>query len=732
MTESEKIDRVLELLVSGSLYMCEFYRVEWSTESGEAGPIDHYAHAAYSRFSPFADVKLYTNGDHVLPRVIGDPNDPFQEFELQSDIRTNELQFTFDDIDGFISERFKTYKGAAKLTIYNYYPQVDLCRTVWWGTLHSPEVNTVRVVRAAASHGWHPRTLIVPSPDHGAYCPATFGRLLTDPYAHSSGLCPVNDHLDGGTIGAGDDEFCPRMTVGQCNSRCGTTNGRYFGGWDIQPLPYMSDPRGFMARAISNLSRLQQSLRVIAGRKHVSSVILLALTKEPNPNHPDQGFLRTLWEVCIGPVAQITNVRVNGQTPNPNQWAVALGQRGQSRLNFLGLTNNFSKTAHFWALNGLGNPAQFTHSNVRGECDVIGFNEVGIWSNATTYVRAWTDNIVWWLLEFYTNQHFGAKQDVGLFRIQKFIDASLWSQHYVTLNHEFEDGETLSLTHRRASFNAIVEGQPFDELIANICRAARIPPPFQDGDKYSVEPLREWTEDELEDAVVFTDHGAGRNIVWDSGEPSVSFSSIPPEKLSNKIKVTFEDGAKDDVARPFTIEDTRHQLIAGQARGAASQVANPLQMPAFGINSENQAIKFGFGIMWFGELDSGGTRNNSRAVFFTTPQHALRLTRYATPLKFDLELANGRESDTGEPFEYYRPMKLERVGGNRVRITAQAYNAAAMAAFETDAAEPPPPPPIPPPVPPPIPPPELPGPIILVDGVAIASGGRIKVPLGIA
>jgi hypothetical protein len=720
MTEVEKTERILEVLVEGKLFMCEFYKVEWAD-----GPTDYLAHAAYSRFAPFADVKLYTDGNHLMPRVIGDTNDPFLQFEIQSDIRTRDFNIVFDDIDGFMSGRFKEYK-LARITVYEYYPQVDRCRKAWFGTLHSPEVNTNRVVSTTASNGWRMRSLITPGRDRGPFCPATFGRLLTTQYANETGLCPVNDHL-GGTIGVGTDTHCPRLSADQCNARCGTTDGRYYGGWNIVALPYLSDPRsGFMAKATSNTTKLRQSIRLIAGKKHLFSLNLIAMSKEPNSNHPDQGFTRTFWEVSEGSNQRIYNIRVNGQAPNFNQWAVALGKKGQSRIAVsLNIQQNLTKTGLIMALNGLGNPAQFTPASLRAECDVVGHDEVAVWTNDTTYSRVWTDDIVWWLLEFYTNQCFGGKQAIEQYRISKFLAASAWSRKAVTFTHVFPDGENLSLAHRRATFNAIVEGQPFDELISNICKAGRISPPFQDDGQYSVEPLRKYTDAELDAAILFTDHGPGRNIVWENGEPSVSFSSISPDKLPNKAKIIFEDASQQDLARPITIDDPDQQLRAGRARGVDALIENPIEIPAFGINNLYEALKFGYGVLWFGALDSGGIKNNSTATFNVPLQLAQVVSRYSTPIKFDLKLAEGRESDTGEPFEYYRIMNIERVGQNRARITAQAYNVTAMAAFEIETPDTPP---IDPPYFPPIDPPDPPI-CILTAGIIDITEGNLNIPI---
>jgi hypothetical protein len=157
---AEKLAIILDHLANDSLFVAKYLAVEWPDQTR------YYSTTAYSDISPFRDIKNYTDGASVHPVLLGDP---FESFEINGDVRTENINLTFDDPSGTVKELFKTY-GAAKASIYFYYPQADLNHNPWWGQLLPPEIAGRYTQQARLTNGYKAKEWFIPNSTQTEEC----------------------------------------------------------------------------------------------------------------------------------------------------------------------------------------------------------------------------------------------------------------------------------------------------------------------------------------------------------------------------------------------------------------------------------------------------------------------------------------------------------------------------------------------------------------------------------
>jgi hypothetical protein len=314
------------------------------------------------------------------------------------------------------------------------------------------------------------------------------------------------------------------------------------------------------------------------------------------------------------------------------------------------------------------------------------------------FIRQWTDDRVWWLLECYKNQRWGMAYDLSRFNITEIKTTSIWSRNTVQYIHTFPDGETQDLSGRRTAFNAIMEGRPYKDQIVDICAPANIAVPFQNDGLYTIRPIRTYTAGELSAAPVFSDRGQSRKVIWDGKLPMLSFAQIPDDKLFNTIKVTFEDVAHQDAERQIIVDEPAQKLLAGKSLGDGMLKEVSTNLSAFGVNSVAEAVRYGRRALKFGNPsgDAGsaqatGTENNLWATVTAPMEYFLNHVRYDC-IVIDSEELDGFTIGTGSTTEtptYFRIWKMNKIAKGGITAVCQVYNRTAMEAFEVVTATPP-------------------------------------------
>lgn len=307
------------------------------------------------------------------------------------------------------------------------------------------------------------------------------------------------------------------------------------------------------------------------------------------------------------------------------------------------------------------------------------------------YLQSWTNNRVWWLLELCTHPRFGRSYNHSRMYIPSFRDTAEWSYRAVTFTHP--GGE--EYTHTRTLFDAVLDGRPTVDVITEICKTGRFLIPCQYNGQYHTRHLGAYTDEELENAREFTATGRNPSIIAENGKPVIQISEVDPKVLVNEVLVKFEDHTNFDEERTITVDDPEQKALAGKAMGVSSFADIPRRIDAHGVRRLEEAIKFGYAILWFGEFNRGGVKNNCRVTFQTPYKYCLGLKKH-DPIKPPAEFIEGYGywDNTGEEpvfyqFEYFSVLTMKKSGKNTVTITAQAYNKPAMEAFEVEPEDPP-------------------------------------------
>lgn len=363
-------------------------------------------------------------------------------------------------------------------------------------------------------------------------------------------------------------------------------------------------------------------------------------------------------------------------------------------------------------------------------------------TGATGFVRQWTNNRLWCLLDAMTHNKAGMSYPLSRFNTEVWAEVASWSYQPVRFSLITDDGETKNFDHTRTQFDCKVDGLPVAELLNNICRSGRISIPFQHKGLYEVAAVgRPFTQAELDAAPVFYDKGENMNIFWENGEPAISLTQTPNNQIPNKIRVIFEDGSNSDISRTITARNRNQQALAGRTLGQQMLMEVATDITGYGIRSLNEAVKLAHSIDRFGEYNKGGSLNNGTIVITVPRIWSLDVKRYM-PIRVVSELlssVNAPKLPNGDDMEWFQVQQIVKVNKDFVQIVGQVYNHEAVVAFEElrSATVPAPgdPEPFPPfdPSPDPLPDPDDPMPIPPLEQLTIdsatASNGYIEISI---
>lgn len=674
--DETKLNKLLTLKAQGKTIVCaEILAVQWSDAVTK-----YYAISNYSNIVPFRECSL----SPIEPRLLGKQ---FHGFSLLGDLRDENISFRFDNADLSISGLFMTHGGGRRCDLYYYYPQADLLVNVWYGQLQKPSNLGIGELNVTATNGYRSRELMLPRRLRSKHCPFTFGGKLSSAEAIETNGCPYDRHVSGteGLLdGAVPFTSCARLSESDCSEKFG--HSRYFGGHNLDASVVVTDGNsGYSATSKGNESNQKEPIFVIAGAKIINRLPLLMMRRELNSSNPERGFVRGIFDCGEGPVDRIFNIRINDKYIEQIHIDTRNGTRGQPRCAYAPNVSNFSSSAHFSAAFGWVNPATITVDNFTGAATIHGYNKVKVYTDAETSSRIWTNDRIWWLLELYTNQTFGRGYSYDKFDIESFITTSDWAKEFIRFTHPDPNASTQYFDHYRTIFDHRIDGRAAQETIVEVCRSGRIAVPFQYDGKYTTRPITAATEEELENAKVFKT-AFGNNIIWENGRPVFEASEIADDKLINHLVLTFEDASNNDKARPITVDDAFQKSIAGKAVGSDDLHEIERRFTAFGVRRLTEAVKLAYGLLWFGDFDEGGIKNNCRVRFKTDLEQVLGLKKYDF-IKVESDLLTGKgytnEANEFYQFEYFRFLNAEKQSDNSVYVTAQAYNQEASESFET-------------------------------------------------
>jgi hypothetical protein len=614
--------------------------------------------------------------DPLIMSLIPDKNIPFADLPRSTSISDDGSDFTFSDLDDEISRLIATHGEGVRMEVFGYWPGVDLLLSLWRGLTKAPKEMSRDRVKLSATTGFRSPSMNLPRRQHSTSCPFIFGGLLSsqeDIDFHKG--CPYNVHV-GGSIGVPGFTDCPRATVSDCTARLVTKN--YWPGFDVRPDPIANNQShgpNLLASAYGNSSNLSDPLRVIIGIRTVKSLPLLAYRNETNTAHPDKGFGAGLFEICEGPIAALYNFYMSGVFVGFEHQNLRLGELGQPPTYFSPNVNSFSGTAHaFGRIQGNFNSGQA--SGLTATIQAQGLRNIRVYSDADTYVEQYTTNRMWAILEALTNARWGYGNTYTRYDIESAIETAQWCDEVVAMH----DPNGNLFTGTRSSCNVELTSRTLQQQFTDLCAAGRIGLPFEFNGLDVFVPLREET---LDDSVpVFTDEGGDRNIIYDGGKSTLSWSQISDSELPNQWTVNFDDYSNGGVETQLIFGDQRQQLRAGRAYGDRSiRVINKSQ-PALGVNNFSEAARLGVLTLYLGPLDAGGIANNFEVKFTTWYSEAFEVRNYklikvlnaklqSLILLYFQQLNFPHFADVA--YQYFRVKKVTRKGDLKVEITAQVY-----------------------------------------------------------
>lgn len=681
----DKLDD-LQALTGADRRPAELVAVYWPSPTG----LKIYSSAMYTELPWWPDlpaaIELYFGDPLPITLTLIPDNTPFIDLPRAASISDDSISLTFDDRDDAFSGLLMLYGEGIRTEVFAYWPTVDLLLSMWRGMLHQPKEMTRDQVKITATSGWRAPNMLVPKRPFATSCPFIFGaHLPTQEAIDQHAGCPFNRHV-GGTIGnpayIGGD--CPRREKADCVERLTEDDGvtpteRYWPGFETREDPIPNNQTkgpNLLAKAIGNESALSDPIRVIFGERYVKALYLLAFRNETNTNHPDEGFGAALFAVSEGPNLAMWEFRMMGQLVGAEHFQLKLGTLGQPPSDWSPDVNSYSGTAHCYG-RILGRFNEATASDYSGSIRVLGNNEVRVYSNPSTFTEGYTTNRAWCLLHVLAHLRWGYGQDYPRFDIQSFIDAATWCDEYVTLTDA--NGNTFSGV--RSTFNAEVTARAIQQQVKDICTAGRLGLPFEFEGKDVIVPLK--AEDVDDPAIpTFTDEGANRNIIYDGPKSSLSWSHISDETMVNQWVVNFDEAANGGVDTQYIFGDQPQQLRAGKAWGDHSKRVIPKSQAGYGINSAQEAARFGNSLLYLGPLDSGGILNPFSVKFTTWYSEAFNVQNYKLIKVVNTKLqsrmtayftARGLEPYPDADYTCFRVMKYTRKGDLRVEIEAQQY-----------------------------------------------------------
>ena len=688
------------IAAGGSPAMCELIAVRWPAPTGTR----YYGSAEFHNMPVFGEG--LTGRDITVDARLYRPSGYFTALKYTDEINDDTIPLELLDHDRELTGFFQTYGSGHQVEVYVYFPQIDALVSLWWGHLRPPQEGGRVVLSCSASSGFRNAQVSNPRRVLFAGCHSLHGsHFATQEEIDANRGCDWNLHLPGGTRGVAGSELLPPCP-GDSRARCVMYLGddlSFVAADTVVESIINKQTKGtdLFATSKGNETNLKNPVRVIFGFRVVRNLEVSAYTKQFNTNHPDMGFVRCLVPVGEGTNKSLKKCAVNDSVIGLMHLNTRLGELRQPATFFSPSVTNMSGTAHFFGVYGPVDPSTFNASNLRGQADVEGLDNIRVYSDEETFVEQYTTLRGWCLMEMFRNQRWGRGYLDLRFVIGDWIALAAWdaeSAKYLTA-----DGA--AHTTKRSDFNAELNGRPASQQFSDVCLFGRYGRPFRHNGKVRVVPLRREVLDES--IPVFTDQGPDANIVITEEGSQLFWSKIDEAELTNEIALTFEDAQHGNVERPLTFKDQRAQKAAARALGDTGVHVVPKPYSALGITNEGEAIRAGWMLLWLGEFDQGGTRNNLRVRLLTNVFETLNLRKYQL-IKVVSPKIEGFTDPDGNPFVYFRVMERSRESDLYAWVECQAYSEAVYEEMEGAAVE-------------------LPDPILYLDARNVAQAGGSEV-----
>lgn len=666
-TISAKIQQLREMSESWQLplVVCELVKIDWLS-----GAV-YYSVTQVDDLYPDLPVSPVETG--LVPDSYPDS---FLPVQTSSSMGDEEVDLKFFDAEGAIADLVYESGEGIKVELFYYFPAVDLLLSHWWGHLRTDENSDSEFWQGKAANGFRSPNLPMPRRLKFRECQAIFGAHLDslEEIAHND--CPYNAHLPGGTVGTPGFTTCDRKSPNSCIVR-GVNPLHHLSHHSAAVTVINSQTSGPQLLSVSrgNETNLKEAVRVVMGVRRVRDMQVLAFRRDYNNNNPDRGWFDAIYEACEGPIQGFQAVIVSGKPAEAQHYAYRLGYSPENPISPNLTAHGYAGTAIIRYNYGWVNPGAVSPQNMRAEAITFGLNNIRVYSDAENFIETWTNNRAWQIARMLTDKRWGFGLDYDRLNIANFIELAAWAAKKVT----FTTPEGIAYEHYRAISDVELTQRTAQQQIEDMCLAGRFSRPFLFGGKQCIVPHRALTDEELAACKVFTDFGDERNIIVDgSGKSTLTRSQTSDLDLPNRIEGTFHDHTQNWAEQPAPVaEDIEQQLRAGRVMGDHTRRQVTKKYSFLGVVQEGHAVKLAHGVLWFGEFDEGGLKNNLRIKFKAWFMDVLALHENKIIKVVSPQL-------TRYGFEYFRIIKKSRAGNLHFTIEAQAYNHEAMKAFETE------------------------------------------------
>jgi hypothetical protein len=301
----------------------EIVKIEWpsltDTKYYSTMPIDEVASVA-----PPVEVEV---------RLIPEDGDSFLPVSIDSTIGDEEIELEFWDNDDAISDLVVEHGEGIKVTLLNWFPQVELLLPIWEGHLRADDEGDVTNLKLKSVQGFRSSEASVPSRAHYQFCQRIFGGVLTTQEEIDEHGCNYNKHI-GGLVGTDDPEtsdpwtFCPRRDTGDCVTR-GIDPRRHMSHKTIVTTAVNNQTSGprLLSTSIGNETNLTEPVRVFMGTRRAHGMPVMVFARDLNNNTPEHGWFRAFYEGGEGPVGSIWGARITVGGVTQNAVAIHYGSR---------------------------------------------------------------------------------------------------------------------------------------------------------------------------------------------------------------------------------------------------------------------------------------------------------------------------------------------------------------------------------------------------------------------
>ncbi|MGE0131882.1 MAG: hypothetical protein AB7U82_27680 [Blastocatellales bacterium] len=639
------------------------------------GQTRHYSSTAVDQLSGFTGITAH-GITGVQPRF---NKMQFLDIARTSDISDDSVSLDFWDGDNQITNLWKVSGEGTKVVVSQYIPDVDLLVESFWGLLKAPDDGSADRFKIKASTGFRSPSLPLPRRWIWVGCAAHFGGavrpdgtfLFPDAASIADNDCFYDQHIGGsnGLLNGGVPfTTCPRNNPAACIARLGDSLS--YLGFDLylESEQVVTGDHRFTATSRGNEGLQKRPLRVIYGTRVVKDLDLLGYQSQSVGDNPERGYLKTLFLICEGEVSAVYDFYVNDQYVPPQHLWGNTGKKRQAPVLFTTNTLNYSATAVMRADVGPKDWRGITGSQISGQCTVVGKNDIKVYSNPTTFTKQYTTNRAWGLLDVLTNRRYGHQLDSSRVKIQDWTDLAGWCNE--TVKSRDENDSEVDIT--RTTFNADLSERSTQQQITDICLAGRLTLPFHFNGKLRILPLR---IEDTASAPVFTDQGSsGRNIVFENKQSTLRWWQKSDSEIPNQLKITFDDASRRNHETTFPYDEFDQQMRAGVAAGDRSTRIVQKAYNLLGVTTFAEALRVARMLLYLGEFDQGGIRNNLRCKFTTWSPlvDAMKLHPWKLIKVINTKL-NGYAEQPGVFFQYFRIMKMQRKQDLKMEIEAQAY-----------------------------------------------------------